>query len=95
MLLLTVILGFVPFSLGEKLSYDDYSLYKLIPSSDVHVNVLSDLFESSKEYEFWVPPSKIGEFVSVVSPPDSKENLEELIITHGIPGGIVVENIEE
>ncbi|XP_038206619.1 zinc carboxypeptidase-like [Zerene cesonia] len=80
---------------SEKVRYDNYSLYKIIPETDKHVEFLKDLHEESDGLDFWIPPSNVGEYVSVVASPKIKDELEHSLQKRNINYNLMLQNIQE
>lgn len=81
--------------ISEVIRYDNYTLYKVHPSSIEHVGFLNDLYKNNKDLDFWKPPSEVGEYVSVVSPPELKDEFENFLSKRDIVSELMLENIQE
>uniref|UniRef100_A0A2A4J0V2 Zinc carboxypeptidase A 1 n=1 Tax=Heliothis virescens TaxID=7102 RepID=A0A2A4J0V2_HELVI len=80
---------------AEKVRYDNYALYKVNPENEEQLKFLKDLFEKNEEYNFWKAPSHVGEYVSLVSPPELKEELEHSLKKRSIYSELKLNNIQE
>ncbi|CAG4957138.1 unnamed protein product [Colias eurytheme] len=80
---------------SQKVRYDNYSLYKIIPETDDHVDFLKDLHEESDGLDFWIPPSNVGEYVSLVASPERKHELEHSLKRRDINYNVMLQNIQE
>ncbi|XP_049878181.1 zinc carboxypeptidase-like [Pectinophora gossypiella] len=79
----------------EKVRYDNFSLYKLHPANEEQLEFLKDLHENGEGLDFWYPPTRVGDYVSVVSPPDMKEEFENSLKNRDIHPEVMLENIQE
>ncbi|XP_049704874.2 zinc carboxypeptidase-like [Helicoverpa armigera] len=80
---------------AEKVRYDNYALYKVNPETEEQLKFLKDLYEKNEEYDFWKAPSHVGEYVSLVSPPELKEELEHSLKKRSIYSEITLNNLQE
>lgn len=80
---------------SEKVRYDNYALYKLHPESEEHVTFLKDLANSDEALDFWKPAGNVGEFVSVVTPPEKRGDFEHGMEKRSIYSELMLENIQE
>ncbi|KAI5642823.1 zinc carboxypeptidase domain-containing protein [Phthorimaea operculella] len=55
---------------------------------------LQDLHKDVKHLDFWIPPSRVGEYVSVVSPPELRGDLEKKLKKREIPSKVVLKDIQ-
>lgn len=81
--------------LSEPFRYDNYTLYKVYPQNENHVNFLKDLYEETTPLDFWTAPARVGDFVSVVAPPEMRENFEHSLKKRNIHSDVMLENIQE
>lgn len=81
--------------LSDKVRYDNYTLYKVQPEREEHVAFLKDLFEADDGLDFWKPPSVVGEYVSVVAPPEMRAEFELALNKRSISSELMLENIQE
>lgn len=66
-----------------------------MPDNFEHIKTLQDLYESDRGYEFWSDPIPNAEFVSVLSAPQDKVYLEDLLKRNGIPFIITLDDIQK
>ncbi|KAJ2953469.1 hypothetical protein O0L34_g1064 [Tuta absoluta] len=78
----------------EKVRYDNYSLYKIIPENEGQLKFLKDLRKDVKRLDFWIPPSRVGEYVSIVAPPELKKDLENKLRKREISSKVVLKDIQ-
>lgn len=95
--MLKIVLVFCFYALvsSEPLRYDNYTLYKVFPENDQHVGFLKDLYEKIDGLSFWTAPSRPGEYVSVVAPPEMKEDFEHSLKKRSIHSDVILQNIQE
>lgn len=60
----------------DKIRYDNYRIYKVIPENDKHITILNSLLN---EYEFWKDPTHINEFCIVLVNPEQLEEFQILM----------------
>lgn len=88
-------LGVLSIAASEKVRYDNYALYKVHPKSEEHVTFLKDLQSVDEDLDFWKPASNVGEYVSVVSPPEKRVEFEHSLKKRSIFSELMLENIQE
>ncbi|XP_045776307.1 uncharacterized protein LOC123874827 [Maniola jurtina] len=81
--------------LAEKVRYDDYSLYKIHPDNEGHLNFLSELQKENDGVHFWKTPFQVGDYASVVASPEKKEYLEHSLRKRSINYELMMENIQQ
>lgn len=81
--------------LSEPFRYDNYTLYKVYPQNEDHVQFLRDLYEETSLLDFWTVPARVGDHVSLVSPPELRENFEHSLKKRSIHSDVMLENIQE
>ncbi|CAG9789470.1 unnamed protein product [Diatraea saccharalis] len=79
----------------EKFRFDNYSLYKILPTTDDHIKVLQDLQNEDPYLDFWKDPTPKVPFVMVLSSPDKKPKLENFLSQHGMDFEITIPNVQE
>ncbi|CAF4867462.1 unnamed protein product [Pieris macdunnoughi] len=95
MLLKLVLIGVLPFVLAEKVRYDNYALYKLHPSAEDHVDFLRDLYEESDGLDFWIPPVRKDEYVSVVASPAKRIEFEHSLKKRSVTYEVMLQDIQQ
>ncbi|XP_050664217.1 zinc carboxypeptidase-like [Leptidea sinapis] len=80
---------------SEKLRYDNFCLYKVLPDSDEHVKYLNSLYEESDGLEFWIAPRDAGDYVSVVATPERRDEFERSLQKRSINYKVMLQNIQE
>ncbi|XP_059048581.1 zinc carboxypeptidase-like [Achroia grisella] len=83
------------FTLCQKVRYDDYSLFKILPKNPSDFKVLEELQQNDLRYDFWTSPRAAVDFVSVMAGPKEKDELKNFLSSHGINYEIPVSNIQE
>lgn len=81
--------------LSEQFRYDNYALYKVYPQNEDDVEFLKDLYEDTKVLDFWTAPARVGDFVSVVAPPEVREDFEHSLKKRSIHSDVMLENIQK
>lgn len=80
---------------AEKVRYDNWALYKVHPENEEDLKYLNELMEKNEKLDFWKPPTQVGECVSVVSPPDLREEFEHSLKKRSIHSELMLKNIQE
>lgn len=84
-------------SLAEKVRYDNYKLYRLIPNDEETLDILKKLenTEELSEYDFWSPVVKVGMEVDLMVPPYRVEEIEHMAKARGMNASILIDNVQE
>ncbi|XP_046971668.1 zinc carboxypeptidase-like [Vanessa cardui] len=85
----------VPFVSCEKLRFDNYTLYKISPENDQHYKLLQDIQNTDPRFDFWSEPTPLLDFVSVMSSPENKADLEEILQGYKMKYEVTMQNIQE
>lgn len=89
-----LIFSFFSVILAEKVRYDNYTLHKVHPQNENDLNILKDLYETNEGLDFWVPPVRVGDYVSVVSPPEERSEFEQHLEDNNIYSELMLDNIQ-
>lgn len=81
------------FVCAEQVKYDGYSLYKVHANDEEQVQFLKEL--EDEELHIWKVPSDVGDYASVVAPPESKEEFVHKLQKRNIYSELMLENIQE
>ncbi|XP_063539230.1 zinc carboxypeptidase-like [Cydia strobilella] len=96
MLLKIVLLSLIcSLTSADQFRYDGYALYKIIPQNEHQVQFLKDLEYNDKELDFWRPPTRVGEYVSVVAPLEKKADLKKCLTQINIHNEVMLDSIQE
>lgn len=79
--------------LEEKARYDNYKLFRVIPTHLKHLQFLQDL-ENDEDYSMWVGPSTTSRPVDIMVPPEKLLEFHTLMNITGIKFEVVIENIQ-
>lgn len=93
--LAVILVGFLVTCTAEKFRFDNYTLYKILPKSLDHINLLRNVQNTDLRYDFWNDPTPSKEFVNILSSPEYKGDLEGLLNGNGINFEITMSNIQE
>lgn len=88
-------ISFTSIALGEAFRYDNYTLYKILPENDEHVKVLQNVHSSDLRFDFWIEPAPSMDFGMILSSPQDKGDLENILKKHEIKYEIKMSNIQE
>ncbi|CAH2094779.1 unnamed protein product [Euphydryas editha] len=82
-------------STGEKIRYDNFSLYKIHPQNEKHLKFLNELPKNGDDLHIWKLPTTIGDYASVVSSPEKKDSFEHSLRKRSINYEVMLENIQQ
>lgn len=80
---------------SEKFRFDNYTLYKINPTSPYEIKLLEDLRNSDVKYDFWNEISSVVGYVNVMTSPDTNSTLEAFLKMHGLKYQISMKNVQE
>ncbi|GBP92798.1 Zinc carboxypeptidase A 1 [Eumeta japonica] len=79
---------------GEKVRFDNYTLYGVFPKDEKQINLLRSLQDDTR-FDFWNDPSPYKEYVNILASQENKQYLEKVLLEHGIEVNVAVDNIQE
>ncbi|XP_072929537.1 uncharacterized protein [Epargyreus clarus] len=79
----------------EKFRFDNYTLYKIFPENEQHTKILQDIQNTDVRYDFWTDPTKYAEYVNVLSGPENKVELENVLKANNMKFTVTMPNIQE
>lgn len=87
----------VGLSLAEKIRFDNYKVYRLIPNDEETLNILKQWEDRDglSDYNLWSPVTKVGGEVDVMVPPYRIEEIEHMAKTRYMNASILIENVQE
>lgn len=93
LILLTAVITFFCVS-AEKVRYDNHVVYRFTPNNENELKILQTLQKLNK-YNFWTEPRRSGLPVDVMVPPESKDDIENLISEHQLTFKIMMEDVQK
>lgn len=93
LILLTAVITFFCVS-AEKVRYDNHAVYRFTPNNENELKILQTLQKLNK-YNFWTEPRRSGLPVDVMVPPESKDDIENLISEHQLTFKIMMEDVQK
>lgn len=78
----------------EKLRYDNYKVYTVLPTSTAHLKILKNL-ETQRGYNFWNDIKNVAMPVDVMVPPHLSADFKYLVSTHKISSSLKIDNVQE
>lgn len=95
--LIVCIAALVSSSLAEKVRFDNYTVYRLIPPHNEAVQFFKDLEESAHVhgYNFWSSPTSAGNAVDLMVPPHLKQYIENVTNNFGIDSKVLIHNVQD
>ncbi|KAJ0173500.1 hypothetical protein K1T71_010649 [Dendrolimus kikuchii] len=91
-LIMLILVASVP---AEKFRFDNYTLYKILPQNDVQMKLLQSVQDNDMRYDFWTNPVPSAEFVIVMSSPEHKSDLENILNRNDVKYEVTMSNIQE
>ncbi|XP_050664216.1 zinc carboxypeptidase-like [Leptidea sinapis] len=79
---------------SAKFRFDNYTLYKILPENERHISLLRGLQEDAR-FDFWTDPSPLLNFVSVLSSPGYKHELENFLNENDIQFTISLPDVQD
>ncbi|XP_063698946.1 carboxypeptidase B1-like [Culicoides brevitarsis] len=91
------VLGSAIKSTKEKVSYENYKVYKIVPQSDEDIEVLSELDKNADFYglDFFRHDKVRGHPAEIMVEPDSQKPFEEVLDKHHIDFEVTIENLQK
>ncbi|KAL4702766.1 hypothetical protein ACJJTC_002306 [Scirpophaga incertulas] len=79
---------------SEYVSYNEQKVYKVLPSSKKHVDVLNDM-RNQNEYMFWIDQSVIGRDDRIMVRPEKQQKFEKSMHDAGINFEVVIDDVQK
>lgn len=79
---------------SEKVRFDKYSVYRVTPTNEQHLQVLKDL-EALGGYSFWSEVGRVNSPVDIMVPPHLKADFKDVLVSTGIVSELFIENVQE
>lgn len=96
MLKFIVTLTFIVLAGGQKTSYENYKVFRIVPTNEGQVNFLKQFGEfRDSEYSFWKGPSYINESVDLMVGPQKFNEFYDLMKLSGIKYVNYIENVQQ
>lgn len=80
---------------SEKVRFDNYSLYKVLPKNENDIILLQDLAFNHIEYDFWTEPVPSAEYINIMASPPQKTALEAFLNFYDIDYNVSMKNVQE
>ncbi|KAL6434374.1 hypothetical protein ACFW04_006055 [Cataglyphis niger] len=90
-IVLCTILGL---AIAEKARFNNYKVFRIIPTTEAQVEILRELEEISDGFSFWETPSFVGRNVDLMVAPHKLPQFYELMAQIGIPHQIHIEDVQ-
>ncbi|XP_072767276.1 uncharacterized protein [Anoplolepis gracilipes] len=90
-IILCIVLGLV---VAQKVTYDNYKVFRIIPTTQQQVHVLRQLEDVLCDYSFWKPPTTILKAVDVMVPPHKLDEFYYMAAKIKIPFLRFIENVQ-
>ncbi|XP_058797734.1 zinc carboxypeptidase-like [Phymastichus coffea] len=79
---------------AEKVSFDNYRVYRVIPASAEHLNILKKLESANDEYSYWKGPSQVFRPVDLMVSPGQQANFTALMDAADMRYTTYIENVQ-
>lgn len=95
--LFTLITLAVSICLAEKIRYDNYKVYRLIPNDEETFKILKQIEVGGElsNYNFFSPLVKVGDPVDLMVPPHQVDYIENLAKSRGMNASVLMENVQK
>lgn len=95
--LFTLLALAVSLSLAEKIRFDNYKLYRLIPNDEETFNILKEMEDTEQfsGYNFWSPAIKVGAAVDLMVSPYRVDYIEDMVKSRGMNASVLMENVQQ
>lgn len=91
-----VLLAYLANSVSSvKFRFDNYTLYKIHLENAEQVQILRNLQDTDLRFDFWSEPVLSAEYVQVMTSPENKLDLQNILITNNINAEISMNNVQE
>lgn len=82
-------------SIAQQLSYDNYTVYRLIPKHNEAMKILQD-WQNNRftEFNFWTEIKGIGQAVDVMIPPHLKSLMKDVFVKN-FDASVMIENVQD
>lgn len=90
---LLILLILATSAIAQRVSYENYKVYQVIPSNEEHLKILK-MFENTPSIDFWTGVYRSIQPVNIMVPPKLQSNFEAVLTQHQIDYKMVVENVE-
>lgn len=78
---------------AAKISYDNYKVYDIVPTSEAQVQMLEDL--KKEHYSFWNDFFAVGDAARVLVSPSQDEEFLKYAKTAGLDAKLTIKNVQE
>ncbi|XP_018573034.1 zinc carboxypeptidase [Anoplophora glabripennis] len=87
----------VTLSLAEKIRFDNYKVYRLIPNDEETLDILKQMENTDQlsEYNFWSPVIKVETPVDLMVPPYRVDYIESMAKSRGMNASVLMENVQK
>lgn len=95
--LFTLVTLAVSISLAEKIRFDNYKVYRLVPNDEETFKILKQIEVGGElsNYNFFSPLVKVGDPVDLMVPPYQVDYIDNLAKSRGMNASVLMENVQK
>ncbi|KAK5640384.1 hypothetical protein RI129_011195 [Pyrocoelia pectoralis] len=75
--------------------YDNYKVYRLVPTTELQINALRHLEEYSPQYDFWTEAILLNHNVDIMVPPALQDDFEKYLQAIQLHPVIWIKNVQD
>lgn len=80
---------------GEKVRYDGYRVYRLLPATEDQLRFLAGLANYHKDFQFWKEPTAVNKPADVMVSPKMQASFLEDLEANGIQATVYADNVQK
>lgn len=81
--------------LAEKVRYDNFKVYRVIPEDQLAIETLRTLEDTLEGFNFWQEPTKEGNAVDMMVPPSLEHEFQNILSKHNFSSTILINNVQD
>ncbi|XP_051175444.1 zinc carboxypeptidase-like [Leptopilina boulardi] len=92
---LNILLTFaVVFATDEKITFENFKVYRILPETEGHVDLLHQLEQDNNNFLFWNGITSVNNSVDLMVSPETSLGFEKTMNIYGIKYSIFIENVQ-
>ncbi|KAL7306787.1 hypothetical protein TKK_0001149 [Trichogramma kaykai] len=89
-----VLLAAAAFATAEKVSFQNYKVFRVVPKSTDELELLKHLENYNGQYSYWSSPNKVGHAVDIMVSPQSQSDFVNLMSSSNVHYHTYIENVQ-